>query len=621
MTRMSDSRNGEGTSEAPAAVVLPPDALPDAVPGALPDAVPGGERVGLQRYKLLDEVGQGGMAIVYRAHDTALDREVAVKVLHPHLAAQAESRDRLEREAQAVAKLRHENILEIFDYSGQSGGESYIVTEFIHGTTLRQFTAAHALPYPELAEMIVSEIARALEHAHKAGVIHRDIKPENVMIRADGVVKLMDFGIAQMIDKERMTQTGQLMGSPAYMAPEHVEGGGIDVRTDVFSVGILLYQLATGQLPFRGRNPHEVLKRIADCVYAPPDSVNPRVGRRLVRVIAHALAKNKADRYGDIGELRRDLLEDLRDAGLDDPRTELVGLFTTTTAYVGALGARMTDALTARGRALMNEGRRAAALETWRRALEITPASVELLQLVKGIERRQALRWSLVGIAGAGCVAVAAGVGVRVWPHPVVEVQPPVMRHRPVATELPASHVVAPPTRISPRFRMDRARVSPALAPVATPVVPKRRFELVPTPKAVRVLVDGQPLGDYGPGLMSVELDQRPHTITFDSPFCYPENIVLDDKAESGRIVRRLKWRPGTLTVRTQPDNADIVVDGTLIARSGRPISMPMPPLSDGRRVVKVKVSAPDRASVEKSVELRANAAETLEVALPGPPP
>src|SRR3954447_23512990 len=239
----------------------------------------------LSRYRLLQEVGQGGMAKVYKAEDTTLKREVAVKVLHPHLASEQESRARLQREAHAVAKLRHENILEIFDYSGPDSPESYIVTEFIHGKTLKLFLAEHPLPFPEVAEMIASEVARALEHAHQFGVIHRDVKPENVMIRDDGLLKLMDFGIAQIIDKERMTVTGQLLGSPAYMAPEHVEGRPLDFRTDVFAVGILLYQMATGVLPFSGKNPHEVLKRIAECRFQPPEAVNSLVGARLGRLI------------------------------------------------------------------------------------------------------------------------------------------------------------------------------------------------------------------------------------------------------------------------------------------------------------------------------------------------
>src|SRR5260370_22125996 len=218
----------------------------------------------LSRYRLLQEVGQGGMAIVYKAEDTTLHREVAVKVLHPHLAGQQESRDRLQREAHAVAKLRHENILEIFDYSGPDSAESYIVTEFIHGRTLKNFLVDNPLPFPEVAEMIASEVARALEHAHQFGVIHRDVKPENVMIRDDGLVKLTDFGIAQIVDKERMTVTGQLLGSPAYIAPEHVEGRPLDFSTEVFTVGILTYKLSNGQMQIRGMTPQSVQQRIAD---------------------------------------------------------------------------------------------------------------------------------------------------------------------------------------------------------------------------------------------------------------------------------------------------------------------------------------------------------------------
>src|SRR5687767_15486914 len=240
------------------------------------------------------------MSVVYKGRDTSLKREVAVKVLHPHLASHEEARRRFEREAQAVAKLRHENILEIFDYSGKGSSDSYIVTEFIRGRTLRTFIAAHHIGFPEIAAMIVIEVCRALQHAHSLGVLHRDVKPENIMIRDDGIVKLMDFGIAQIVDAQRMTVTGQLLGSPAYMSPEHVEGKPLDFRTDVFSVGILLYQLATGELPFKGRNPHEILKRIADCKFLDARVVNPLVADRLNKIIGKALARLPEDRYADV---------------------------------------------------------------------------------------------------------------------------------------------------------------------------------------------------------------------------------------------------------------------------------------------------------------------------------
>src|SRR5690606_33624857 len=172
----------------------------------------------------LEKVGAGGMAVVYRGLDRTLKREVAVKVLHTHLADHPEARRRFEREAQEVAKLRHENILEIFDYSGPESDESYIVTEFIRGQTLKEYVTERQPGYPEIGAMIAAQVCRALAHAHGLGVLHRDVKPENIMIRDDGCIKLMDFGIAQMLDTQRLTVTGQLLGSPAYMSPEHVQG-------------------------------------------------------------------------------------------------------------------------------------------------------------------------------------------------------------------------------------------------------------------------------------------------------------------------------------------------------------------------------------------------------------
>jgi serine/threonine-protein kinase len=578
---------------------------------------------GLARYQILEEVGQGGMAIVYRARDLVLDREVAVKVLHAHLAGQAESRDRLEREAQAVAKLRHENILEIFDYSGRGSEKAFIVTEFIHGTTLRAFMQTHAsvlAKHPEIAELVICEVARALEHAHKAGVIHRDVKPENVMIRNDGVIKLTDFGIAQMIDKERMTVTGQLLGSPAYMAPEHVEGGGIDFRTDVFAVGILLYQLATGKLPFRGKNPHEVLKRIGECVYAPPDTVNPRVGRKLGAVIARAMAKDKEARYGDVGDLRRELVEDLADAGLEDPRAELTRLFMAPVPYAESLGPRIVAGLTARGQALRTAGRRAAALELWRRALEIAPNSGELHSLVAGAERQRRIGRSLALLLGIAALGTGGAAGVRAWrkhlaeaPRPTPPVSMPAPPHLTTTATTTPTGMTTVPLDAHPHPR-DRPR--PVMTGVTPEVRPLRRFELVPTPKAVRVLLDDKLLGDFGPQLQSVELDGQPHSITFDSPFCYPETIPIGPNTEPGRISRRLKWKPATLTVESEPEEADILIDGNLVVRSGRAVAVPLDPLSDGKRVLRVKVSAAGHLSEEREVTLRANGAEKAHFTL-----
>ncbi|HVR02617.1 MAG TPA: serine/threonine-protein kinase, partial [Polyangia bacterium] len=364
-----------------------------------------------ERYRLLREVGQGGMAVVYRAIDETLKREVAIKILHQHLASEPESKARLEREAQSVAKLHHENILEIFDYSGLDSPSSYIVTEFIDGQTLKELQATRPFGYPEIAALVAVEICGALSHAHAAGIIHRDVKPENVMIRKDGVLKLMDFGIAQVIDLQRMTVTGQLLGSPAYMAPELIEGKPLDFRTDVFAVGIMLYQLATGSLPFAGKNPHEVLRRIVEGKFPDPRSVNRRVSDGLARFIGRALARRPDDRYPTVDRLTTDLREHLAEAGLVDVKAELRAFFSEPDAYEAALPARMAAGLSATAEAALRAGRKGKAIEAWSRVLAFDPANASVLAALRRLERR-ARAGRVAVMAGAGGVLVVALVGL-----------------------------------------------------------------------------------------------------------------------------------------------------------------------------------------------------------------
>jgi serine/threonine-protein kinase len=363
----------------------------------------------LDKYELLERVGQGGMAVVYRGLDRSLKRVVAIKILHKHLSDYQEARDRFEREAQAVAKLRHENILEIFDYSGAEDaaalGSSYIVTEFIEGGTLKQVVTARAITFPEVGAMVMLQVCRALAHAHAAGILHRDVKPENVMIRADGVVKLMDFGISHMVDLERLTVTGQLLGSPAYMAPEHVEGRPIDYRTDVFAAGIVLYQLTTGRLPFEGKNPHEVLKRIAECKFTDPRQVNTRIGNRLGKIILRAMAAEPNDRYSGIGEMVTALEGYLEESGIasDKVQGELSRYFASPPAYELALEERLVDHLTRRGVELLDANDRAQALDIFDRVLTIDADNEKVIAILDGINRRTRLK-AYAMIAGFAAV-------------------------------------------------------------------------------------------------------------------------------------------------------------------------------------------------------------------------
>lgn len=374
----------------------------------------------VDKYDMLDEVGHGGMAVVYRGRDTVLEREVAVKVLHPHLADREESRLRLRREALAVAKLRHDNILEIFDYSGPEADESYIVTEFIHGFTLKEWLDEHRNPRPAVAAMIIHRLAYALCHAHDAGIIHRDIKPENVMIRSkDGCLKLMDFGIAQIIDNQKLTVTGQLLGSPAYMAPELISGRPLDARTDLFSLGIMLYQLAAGTLPFSGRNPHEVLNRIADGAYPPPSTVCKLVDTELEEIIRKALSVNPDERFQTARSLAAELERYLKDVGLEPSDEEIGGYFTDPDTYGEDLDRRVCNELVDKAQVAARDGHTSRAIRLLGRVLDLDEnhkAARLMLARVRRRERR--VRQLLVGSAGLGGVGLLVAGVVLLAPQP-----------------------------------------------------------------------------------------------------------------------------------------------------------------------------------------------------------
>src|SRR5580692_7107468 len=366
----------------------------------------------LDKYELLERVGQGGMAIVYRGLDRSLKRTVAVKILHKHLADYQEARDRFEREAQAVAKLRHENIVEIFDYAAHDA-DCYIVTEFIDGQTLKQLITDRPIAFPEIGAMIILQACRALSHAHAAGILHRDVKPENIMVRSDGVVKLMDFGISHMVDLERLTVTGQLLGSPAYMAPEHVEGRPLDYRTDVFAAGIVLYQLTVGKLPFEGKNPHEVLKRIAECRFVDPRQANPRIGNRLGKVILKAMAADPMQRYPAIGEMVLALDGYLEESGVatDKVAAELSRYFKSPASYEQAFKDRLVDHLVQRGETLLEDDQRSAALDVFDRVLTVEPQNARVVKILDSIQRRRTIRNAVAVVIAAGFIG---GVSILV---------------------------------------------------------------------------------------------------------------------------------------------------------------------------------------------------------------
>ncbi|MBK6848640.1 MAG: protein kinase [Proteobacteria bacterium] len=605
----------------------------------------------LQKYELLEEVGHGGMAVVFRGRDTQLNREVAVKVLHPHMAKEQEAKERFQREAQAVARLRHENIIEIYDYSGTDSAESFIVTEFIHGQTLKQFVAAHPVSHPELAALIVIEICAALAHAHGLSVIHRDIKPENIMIRRDGRVKLTDFGIAQMVELAKLTVTGQLIGSPAYMSPELVTGGRVDYRSDVFSVGTLLYQLATAQLPFAGSNAQEVLRRIAEGHFPPPEAANPRVDAQLGAILRHALARDPEARYPSVVALADDLRAFVRAVGLEDVQAELTAYFADPEGFSTKLPQRIVPALLTHARRHLQQGQHARALQQLDRLLSADPEHREALALIARLSARR--RWLrtgavLVGILGLGGLAYA--VLAQRAPDPpqpaartVADRSPGPRTARPRAPErqraasatAPASAPAATPAgsvgrgSAAPAAQVGAwtAGQAPAPAPDARPALltthPRRpalgqpspgrtlrRVEIVPTPKAITIWVDGREIGPYGPDLRYLDLPFTPVTLTFRNEACCFEQTIQLDAHWRGQPLRvRLPWKPARVIVSLEPlpPGATVVI-GAVAARPGQAIEVPIPSYADdGRTQVQVTTSADGYLTEQRTVTVRAN--------------
>jgi eukaryotic-like serine/threonine-protein kinase len=261
------------------------------------------------RYEVLSRAGTGGMAEVYRARDDLLGREVALKVLSDRFAGDRSFVERFRREAQSAANLSHPNIVSLYDY-GAENGSYFIVMEFIDGMALSDLIDREGALMPERAADIASEVAGALQRAHSAGLVHRDIKPGNIMITTSGQTKVTDFGIARALTRDgdqTVTQTGMVIGTAAYLSPEQAQGNPVDARSDVYSLGCVLYEMLTGRAPFEGDSPLSVAYKHVRESPRPPSAQNPDVPSELDAIVMKAMAKNPDNRYESAAEMQQDL--------------------------------------------------------------------------------------------------------------------------------------------------------------------------------------------------------------------------------------------------------------------------------------------------------------------------
>ena len=270
----------------------------------------------VSHYKILEKLGEGGMGVVYKAHDMKLDRDVALKFLPTNLPVAHEHITRFELEAKAISALNHPHIATIYDID-EADGRKYIVLEYIPGGTLKskltQLTSdGKELPIREVLEYAI-QIGGALSHAHRHLIIHRDVKADNLMLTEEGTVKLADFGLAKLRDSVQVTKTGSMVGTADYMSPEQIRGENLDPRSDIFSLGVVLYEMITGRLPFLAEHESAILYRILHEEPAPVTSLRTNVPAGLEGIVKKAMQKDRQHRYERIDDLLLDLKSVIRD--------------------------------------------------------------------------------------------------------------------------------------------------------------------------------------------------------------------------------------------------------------------------------------------------------------------
>jgi serine/threonine-protein kinase len=527
------------------------------------------------------------MATVYRARDKRLGREVAVKIIHRHLRENTEVGQRFASEARAVAKVKHPGVVEVYDVSDEESDERYLVVELVRGQTLRQLLTKQGHLPPEVAAAIGIEIAQALEHAHSLGVIHRDVKPENVLLRTpaesarssgeapERSVKITDFGIAKLLDAQGVTSTGQVLGSPAHMAPEQIEGGEVDARSDVFGLGVLLYECMVGRLPFDGKNPAQVLRRVLEGAFTQAERARPTIGARLGEIVDRALAKDAKLRFASAQELADALRGEVERAGFADTSHEICEYLRDPAKYELEFEKRVVAALLKQGRAAREARDVPLAAASFNRALALCPDDAELISEVSSLARRERARRLVTQLVAAalGSAIIAGGIAglyelgskvraatrsataqsARTAPAPV---RPPPIASAgaPVAGDGPSASATKPARRVpSGKPAPDNVK-EPAEAQLA------RVRVLVNGPQNATVYVDGRPFENWFGTAHDLPVGE--HTFEFRPPNseCCVGSVFRtvmirapEAQGEEQVVQGVIEWKPAILEFRGAP--------------------------------------------------------------------
>ncbi|NLN63540.1 MAG: protein kinase [Myxococcales bacterium] len=620
----------------------------------------------LERYEIREEIGRGGMAVVYRAYDTHLQREVAIKLLHSHLISHGEARARFEREAHSVARLMHPSIVGVHDYCETADGEVFLVMELVSGFTLRQFLDQRGLDeshtvMAEVALLIAKDILSALAVAHDEGIIHRDVKPENILISENGEVRLSDFGIAYLADIGQMTVTGQILGSPMYMSPEHIEHAVLDARADIFSVGIMMYEMAVGVLPFSGTNPHQVIKRIVEGYYDHPLSLNPAVGHRIASIIVRCLQAQPERRFATAADVITEIDAALAEMKMPpSSRTLLAAFFQDPDAAEADLLRQIIPQTLSLGKTALRTRRLPEAMNHFNRVLALDPGNTAALDAVNMLSRQRRLRRNLERVA----VFLAMGITVTVlvvllvmgWlpgpgshakgAHPEGEtadnlsapyapiappsVLPGLSRDAAAATTTPPPETPAPSQDTSTMPQTPSADASaaattprgqlvrPGRKHVASTVEAETRVVVFnPSPMSVDIAIEGGETFTYKTTDRSRTLSVGMHKITFTprDERLQPLTMAVDVKSgdEPLSIGARLRWKPGTLRVRSNAE-ASVSIDGVMGGKTNAPLSISFGATPE--RQAQLLITADGYRPISRTVQLQAAQATEVVVHL-----
>ncbi len=460
----------------------------------------------VRNFKLVEQIGTGGMGVIYRAIQTTLDRPVAFKELHPHLAKDAEFIRRFEREAKTAATLQHENIVHVIDF-GKEGESYFIAMEFVDGGDLKQMLAHEPKLLLPVAVTFALDILKGLEHAHARGIVHRDLKPANLMVTREGCAKIADFSVAQAQTMSSVTMTGAMMGTPAYMSPEQIGGRPLDARTDLFSMGVILFDVLAGRRPFEGDTYPAVITNLLTVVPPPLHQIDPLVPESIARVVRKALEKDADRRYQTASDFARELENAAREEKIEISRALVAEFLKDPKGYPATVRRRQAKEAFQQGLFLMNQGltRIDDAIRALEKVVHLEPTNAEARKHLELLRQRKGsgpkkkpegrtpapppavpsppapatqspagTQWRWIAGAAAGAGMVLAGIfgldlvqGSRTTAATVANAT-----RVAVAPPAAATPVVAPPADTTPETAASAFPLATAPLPAASPADP-----------------------------------------------------------------------------------------------------------------------------------------------------